>query len=230
MVAVACGGGCAGGSGGGDGGECCSPLSSIQLLKPMEEMKKAAEEENERVKVVVSVKEEEMTANSGCGASGCSAGSSSSSSPTKEQHQASPPPVSPKVMAKAEEDVNTVRTKEESIELVDDIVSRYCFGGGCGSGGNGSCSSCSSLVLPKPMEGLHDSGPPPFLSKTFQMVDDPETDSIVSWSQARDSFIVWDSHEFSKHLLPKYFKHSNFSSFIRQLNTYVSIPFHTCFF
>ncbi|KAG4959178.1 hypothetical protein JHK82_035882 [Glycine max] len=73
---------------------------------------------------------------------------------------------------------------------------------------------------PKPMEGLHEVGPPPFLKKTFEMVEDPHTDPIVSWSQTRDSFIVWDSHEFSKSLLPKYFKHSNFSSFVRQLNTY----------
>jgi heat shock transcription factor len=54
------------------------------------------------------------------------------------------------------------------------------------------------------------------------MVGDPETDETVSWGKNRDSFVVWDSHEFSKNLLPKYFKHSNFSSFIRQLNTYVS--------
>ncbi|KAF7806738.1 heat shock factor protein HSF30-like [Senna tora] len=69
-------------------------------------------------------------------------------------------------------------------------------------------------------EGLHEAGPPPFLKKTFEMVEDPETDPIVSWSETRESFVVWDSHEFSKILLPKYFKHSNFSSFIRQLNTY----------
>ncbi|KAE8669174.1 Detected protein of unknown function [Hibiscus syriacus] len=72
----------------------------------------------------------------------------------------------------------------------------------------------------EPMEGLRELGPAPFLTKTFEMVEDPETDPTVSWSIHRDSFIVWDSHEFSANLLPKYFKHSNFSSFIRQLNTY----------
>ncbi|ESW26630.1 hypothetical protein PHAVU_003G135200 [Phaseolus vulgaris] len=74
--------------------------------------------------------------------------------------------------------------------------------------------------MPKTMEGLHEMGPPPFLKKTFEMVEDSHTDPVVSWSQTRDSFVVWDSHEFSKTLLPKYFKHSNFSSFVRQLNTY----------
>ncbi|XP_077216957.1 heat shock factor protein HSF30-like [Tasmannia lanceolata] len=78
----------------------------------------------------------------------------------------------------------------------------------------------SSTLYPQPMEGLHDSGPPPFLTKTYDMVESSATDSIVSWSRTRNSFIVWDSHKFATNLLPKYFKHSNFSSFIRQLNTY----------
>ncbi|KAF9618595.1 hypothetical protein IFM89_002290 [Coptis chinensis] len=81
--------------------------------------------------------------------------------------------------------------------------------------------SCYSVPAPRPMEGLHDSGPPPFLNKTFDMVDDPSTDNIVSWSRGGNSFVVWDPHTFSMTLLPRYFKHSNFSSFVRQLNTYV---------
>ncbi|KAE8077485.1 hypothetical protein FH972_016045 [Carpinus fangiana] len=61
---------------------------------------------------------------------------------------------------------------------------------------------------------------PPFLRKLYAMVDDPATDSVVSWSDGNNSFVVWNAHEFAAKLLPKHFKHKNLSSFIRQLNTY----------
>lgn len=76
---------------------------------------------------------------------------------------------------------------------------------------------------------------PPFLSKTYEMVDESSTNAIVSWSQSNKSFIVWNPLEFASILLPRFFKHNNYSSFIRQLNTYVSFsslsvlfrcPFH----
>ena len=37
-------------------------------------------------------------------------------------------------------------------------------------------------------------------SKLYEMVDDPSTDSIVSWSESGKSFIVWDEVEFRRAL------------------------------
>ncbi|KAK8663893.1 hypothetical protein V6N13_083698 [Hibiscus sabdariffa] len=62
--------------------------------------------------------------------------------------------------------------------------------------------------------------PAPFLTKTYQLVDDPMTDDVVSWNENGTSFVVWKTGDFAKDLLPSSFKHNNFSSFIRQLNTY----------
>ncbi|XP_074321670.1 heat stress transcription factor B-4-like [Silene latifolia] len=66
----------------------------------------------------------------------------------------------------------------------------------------------------------HKSVPAPFLTKTYHLVDDPATDHIVSWGDDDTTFVVWRPPDFARDLLPNYFKHNNFSSFVRQLNTY----------
>lgn len=78
-----------------------------------------------------------------------------------------------------------------------------CGGGGGGSGGDSQRSI-----------------PTPFLTKTYQLVEDPSINDVVSWNDDGSSFVVWNPTVFARDLLPRYFKHNNFSSFVRQLNTY----------
>ena len=59
-----------------------------------------------------------------------------------------------------------------------------------------------------------------FVSKLYEMLEKPEYHSIISWAPNGDSFVVHSMTEMQQSLLPHYFKHSNFSSFVRQLNLY----------
>uniref|UniRef100_A0A8C7WNQ7 Heat shock transcription factor 1 n=1 Tax=Oryzias sinensis TaxID=183150 RepID=A0A8C7WNQ7_9TELE len=61
---------------------------------------------------------------------------------------------------------------------------------------------------------------PAFLTKLWTLVEDPETDHLICWSLNGTSFHVFDQCRFSKEVLPKFFKHNNMASFIRQLNMY----------
>ncbi|KAL9537801.1 hypothetical protein MBANPS3_011454 [Mucor bainieri] len=52
------------------------------------------------------------------------------------------------------------------------------------------------------------------------MVDDEETKDLITWTGAGDQFTVFNNVDFSRSVLPRYFKHCNWSSFVRQLNMY----------
>lgn len=62
--------------------------------------------------------------------------------------------------------------------------------------------------------------PPAFIQKMWLMVNDPENNHYIRWSEDGESFYVAHREEFMKTILPKYFKHNNFASFVRQLNMY----------
>ena len=53
-----------------------------------------------------------------------------------------------------------------------------------------------------------------------RMLEDPSFQSVVCWGPLGDCFVVKDMNEFTKSILPRMFKHSNFASFVRQLNKY----------
>jgi hypothetical protein len=69
-----------------------------------------------------------------------------------------------------------------------------------------------------------------FIHKLYNMLEDKNIQHLISWSNTNESFVMSPSNEFSK-VLAQYFKHTNISSFVRQLNMYgfhkVSDVFHT---
>mmetsp|Transcript_20711 Transcript_20711/g.37629 ORF Transcript_20711/g.37629 Transcript_20711/m.37629 type:complete len:389 (-) Transcript_20711:204-1370(-) len=60
---------------------------------------------------------------------------------------------------------------------------------------------------------------PIFLRKTYAMIDSCDP-SIACWSEDGKTFIVKNTSIFEKQTIPTFFKHSKFSSFVRQLNFY----------
>jgi len=51
------------------------------------------------------------------------------------------------------------------------------------------------------------------------MVNAPE-ESLIQWSDNGSTVIVLDEKHFAQTVLPKYFKHNNMDSFVRQMNIY----------
>ena len=56
-----------------------------------------------------------------------------------------------------------------------------------------------------------------FISKTYQILNNLQHESIISWAPHGNSFLIKDIKKFEEFILPLYFKHSNFSSFVRQV-------------
>ncbi|KAH9991218.1 HSF-type DNA-binding-domain-containing protein [Russula compacta] len=75
---------------------------------------------------------------------------------------------------------------------------------------------------PEPPKEPEDNMPPTsdFVKKLYKMLEDPSFQRVVSWGPNGDCFVVKDMNEFTKSILPRMFKHSNFASFVRQLNKY----------
>ncbi|KAL9099011.1 MAG: hypothetical protein Q9163_005431, partial [Psora crenata] len=91
------------------------------------------------------------------------------------------------------------------------------------SAGGLSAAAATSSQQPKVVQTA-------FIHKLYSMLEDTSIQSLISWSSTNDSFIMSPTAEFAK-VLAQYFKHTNISSFVRQLNMYgfhkVSDVFHT---
>eukprot|EP00035_Acanthoeca_spectabilis_P020634 m.433867 g.433867 ORF g.433867 m.433867 type:complete len:306 (-) comp17635_c0_seq1:3056-3973(-) len=61
-----------------------------------------------------------------------------------------------------------------------------------------------------------------FLPSLYQMCNNDDTThrTCINWSDDHKSFWVSNIETFSRMILPMYFKHNNYASFVRQLNMY----------
>ncbi|KAF8144340.1 HSF-type DNA-binding-domain-containing protein [Mycena galopus ATCC 62051] len=57
-----------------------------------------------------------------------------------------------------------------------------------------------------------------FVKKLYKMLEDNTLQDVISWGAQGNSFV--DVNQFTVSILPHIFKHSNFASFVRQLNKY----------
>ncbi|KAH9462654.1 hypothetical protein Pst134EB_006538 [Puccinia striiformis f. sp. tritici] len=73
---------------------------------------------------------------------------------------------------------------------------------------------------PTPLSQKTSVGAGAFVYKVYNMLLDPSFQHLISFNPNGQSFTVSNVQDFSKTVLPKHFKHNNFSSFVRQLNMY----------
>ncbi|KAJ7922535.1 hypothetical protein B0H13DRAFT_2409573 [Mycena leptocephala] len=59
-----------------------------------------------------------------------------------------------------------------------------------------------------------------YVKKLYKILEDTSVKDVICWGPKGDCFIVKDLNEFATSILPRIFKHSNFTSFVRQLNKY----------
>lgn len=88
---------------------------------------------------------------------------------------------------------------------------------GAGAAEAASAPSSSSTSS----ESIMKTPAPAFLEKLFDILDEKSAyGHLISWQPDGTSFIIKKVHEFSEIVLPRYFKHSNIQSYVRQLNMY----------
>ncbi|KAM0750632.1 hypothetical protein T439DRAFT_325687 [Meredithblackwellia eburnea MCA 4105] len=83
-----------------------------------------------------------------------------------------------------------------------------------------------SANSPQGSEGLDESSPPkpesatPFISKLCHLINSPEYDHFIRWSDAGNCFIYAHNSPDLFAAFTRFFRHANIQSFVRQLNIY----------
>ncbi|KAG5371884.1 Heat shock factor protein [Yarrowia sp. C11] len=83
-----------------------------------------------------------------------------------------------------------------------------------------AASNAKKIGYNKKKGGGQTKGRPAFVFKLWNMVNDPAYDEYIRWMHDGKSFQITGREQLEKIVLPRFFKHNNFSSFVRQLNMY----------
>ena len=59
-----------------------------------------------------------------------------------------------------------------------------------------------------------------FLLQLYQILEEDKYKDIIHWGDNGKYFLIENVHDFTEKILPKYYNHNNYSSFVRQLNMY----------
>jgi hypothetical protein len=59
-----------------------------------------------------------------------------------------------------------------------------------------------------------------FLLQLYKILEEEAYKNIIHWGDNGKYFIIENIHDFTEKILPKYYNHNNYSSFVRQLNMY----------
>ena len=59
-----------------------------------------------------------------------------------------------------------------------------------------------------------------FLEKLYDMLNNEDNKKIIYWNNEGTAIIIVNINKLCECVLPKYYKHANYSSFVRQLNIY----------
>lgn len=57
-----------------------------------------------------------------------------------------------------------------------------------------------------------------FLMKLYQILETADLNNIIEWGENGKYFKVKNITDFTEKVLPRFFKHNNFASFVRQVN------------
>ena len=75
-------------------------------------------------------------------------------------------------------------------------------------------------MLGKKRKSMNDSKSDKFLLKLYEILNDEQYNKIIHWSQNGSYIVISNVYALTKKILPIFFNHQNYSSFVRQLNMY----------